>query len=199
MRSFFAVLLLAALAVASPTAHAQIIPSLSFGVAGGPVFASLNDVAGADLENSTGFHAGAFVDVSALALSVRTGAYYLRAGNVQQTVGGVVGETVSADFITIPVELHVQTPTPIVRGYALVGPEFRFPVGESGNLVSKRDVNVAANVGVGAKFTAPLVGVSGFADLRYAFDLTGFAEGQGLQTGNTYKLNAFLVRVGVGL
>lgn len=199
MRSFLVVLFLAALA-AAPAAHAQLVPSLSFGVAGGPVFATLNDVAGADLENSTGFHAGAFVDFSALALSVRTGAYYLRAGNVQQTVGVVGRETVTADFITIPVELHVQTPTPVVRGYALVGPEFRFPVGESGAVVSKRDVNVAANVGVGAKFTAPLVGVSGFADLRYAFDLTGFAEDSGaLTTNNTYRLNAFLIRVGVGL
>lgn len=191
--------LLAALAVGllAPAAHAQIIPQLSFGVAGGPNFASLNDVAGADLDNSTGFHVGAFVDFSALALSVRTGAFYLSAGDVQQ--GGLVGTT-SADFITIPVELHVQTPTPVVRGYALVGPEFRFPVGESALGVDKSAVNVAANVGVGAKFSIPVSGISGFADVRYAFDLTGFAEDTGvLTTDNTYKLNLFMIRVGVGL
>lgn len=188
--------LLAALAVGllAPAAHAQIIPQLSFGAAGGPNFANLSDVADANLDNSTGFHAGVYVDFSALLFSVRTGAYYLSAGEVQRGL-----ETVSADFITIPVELHVTTPTPVVKGYALLGPEFRFPVGESGTLVDTRAVNVAANLGAGAKFKMPVTGFSGFADVRYALDLTGFAEDTVLQTDNSYKLNLFMIRVGVGL
>lgn len=188
--------LLAALAVGllAPAAHAQFIPQLSFGVAGGPNFASLSDVTGGSLDNSTGFHAGVYVDFSALMFSVRTGAYYLRAGDVQQGA-----ETVAADFLTIPVDVQFTTPTPVVRGYALLGPEFRFPIGESGTLVDTRAVNVAANIGAGAKFKMPVTGFSGFGEVRYALDLTGFAENTVLTTDNTYKLNLFMIRVGVGL
>jgi len=193
MRSLLAALVVGLLA---PAAHAQIIPQLSFGVAGGANFASLSDVAGADLDNTTGFHAGVYVDFSALMLAVRTGAFYLRAGEVQQTGQA---EPTSADFLTIPVEVHVTTPTPVVRGYALLGPEFRFPIGESGTLVDTRSVNVAANIGAGAKFKMPVTGFSGFGEVRYALDLTGFAENTVLTTDNTYKLNLFMVRVGVGL
>ena len=188
-------LALAALLVA-PAAHAQLIPSISLGVAGGPNFSSFNEVAGASLDGTTGYHIGIYGDVSIPFISLRTGLYYLSAGDVETTGGDIV----KADFVTIPVDFRFKTPTPVVQGYALVGPEFRFPVGELDEGVFDRNsVNVAANVGVGAAFKAPLVGPSAFLEIRYSQDVTGFASALGASTDNEYKVSLVQVRLGVGL
>ena len=182
------------LGLAAGPASAQV----KLGVSGGLNFASLNDVRDAatevSLENSTGFHAGIYADVSALLVSFRTGVFYLSAGEVQRG-----SETLDATFITVPVELHLQTPTPAVRVYALIGPEARFPVGESITDVETRSVNVAGNVGLGVSFGVPFAGPTAFAEIRYAQDLTGFARDQGLETDNEYELSLFMVRAGIGL
>ena len=190
-----------AAAFLAPVAHAQ-LPSVSVGVAGGLNFASLNDVGSADLGSSTGFHGGVYGDVSLPFIAFRTGVYYLKAGDVETASGD---ELVSANFITVPVDFRFQTPTPVVKAYALAGPEFRFPVGSAedvvggGAVIDRSSVNVAANIGAGVSFKAPLVGPSGFAEVRYSRDVTGFAENTGLATDNTYKVSLFQLRVGVGL
>ncbi len=190
-----------AAAFLAPVAHAQ-LPSVSVGVAGGLNFASLNDVGSADLGSSTGFHGGVYGDVSLPFIAFRTGVYYLKAGDVETASGD---ELVSANFITVPVDFRFQTPTPVVKAYALVGPEFRFPIGsasevvQGGAAIDRSSVNVAANIGAGVSFKAPLVGPSGFAEVRYSRDVTGFAENTGLTTDNTYKVSLFQLRVGVGL
>ena len=197
------VLLAAVVFALAPTAHAQ-LPSISIGVAGGPNFSSFNEINGSTLDGTTGYHAGLFADVSVPFIALRTGVYYLTAGNVQ-TAGGA--DIVKADFVTVPVDFRLQTPTPIVRAYVLAGPEFRFPVSsDDGGIggvgvpsVDRRSVNVAAHVGVGVAFKAPLVGPSAFAELRYSQDVTGFAEEQGLTTDNEYKLSLVQIRLGVGL
>ena len=190
-----------AAAFVAPVAHAQ-LPSVSIGVAGGLNFASLNDVGSADLGSSTGFHGGVYGDVSLPFVAFRTGVYYLQAGEVENAAGD---ELVSADFITVPVDFRFQTPTPVVKAYALAGPEFRFPVGSAedvvggGAVIDRSSVNVAANIGAGVSFKAPLVGPSAFAEVRYSRDITGFAENTGLTTDNTYKVSFVQLRVGVGL
>ncbi len=187
---------LAALALAglllAPFAHAQLIPS--FGVTGGVNFGSLNDVAGADLENSTGFHVGVYGDVGIGPLALRPALLYLRSGEVQAGAS-----TVTADFVTLPIDVKFQTPTPVVKAYALVGPEFRFPVGEGNALVDTKSTNVAVNVGAGVSFNPPLVGPSGFAEVRYALDVSGFAEALDPAISDDYKLSLFMIRVGFGL
>lgn len=189
-------LALAALVLA-PTAQAQLIPSVSLGVAGGPNFSSFNEVGGASLDGTTGFHVGLYGDVSVPFVSLRTGLYYLSAGNVQTASGD---ETIAADFVTVPVDFRFSTPTPVVKAYALVGPEFRFPVGSvDEGVLDKSSVNVAANVGVGASFNPPLVGPSGFLELRYSQDVTGFARVVGVATNNEYKVSLVQLRLGIGL
>ncbi len=185
-----------ALVLAAPAAHAQLLPSVSLGVAGGPNFASLNDVRSGELGSSTGFHVGVYGDVSIPFVSLRTGVYYLRAGDVE--VQGQA-EPTSANFVTVPVDFRVQTPTPIVKAYALVGPEFRFPLGDGGPTLDTRSVNVAANVGIGASFKAPLAGPSGFLELRYSQDVSGFATLVSNNADDTYRVSLVQVRVGVGL
>lgn len=198
MRLFL--LALAALVLA-PAASAQ-LPSISVGVAGGPNFSNFNDVAGAELDGTTGYHIGVYGDVSIPLVAFRTGVYYLSAGDVQ--VAGSDTDLVSAKFITVPVDFRVQTPTPLVKAYLLAGPEFRFPIGSvseavAGNPIDRSSTNVAFNVGVGGAFKAPLVGPSAFLELRYSADVTGFAENTGLTTDNEYKVSLFQVRLGVGL
>lgn len=192
MRLLFAILLVG---LAAPAAHAQFVPSLDIGVAGGPNFASLGDAGTADFDGSTGFHAGIFVDVGALFFSGRTGLYYLRAGDVDTDNNAATdGETLS--FVTIPVDFQLQTPTPIVKAYALIGPEFRFPLNGLATF-DANSVNYALNVGVGVKGSVPVVGYGGFLELRYARDLNGVIDSGAANTD--YKVHLFMIRAGIGL
>ena len=193
----FALALVLALA---PAASAQIIPSIDLGVAGGVNFGSLGDASDAELESSTGFHAGVYADVSALFFSARTGLFYQRIGDIPGAGDGTEDGTVS--FVTVPVDFIFQTPTPIAKAYALIGPEFRFPLGDlnlQGAVAGDEDlvsVNTALNVGIGAKAALPVVGPSGFVELRYAYDLTGIAD---TDSDQSYKVNVVMLRVGVGI
>lgn len=183
--------LVAALALVSSQAQAQIIPSLDLGVAGGVNFASLGDAGSLELDNSTGYHIGAYADFSFLLLSARTGLFYLRAGDIPGQ--GENGEDGTVSFITVPVDFQVQTPTPVIKAYALAGPEFRFPL--QGLEFDREEVNVAANVGVGVKGGVPLVGPSGFLELRYARDFTGIRS----DSDDNVKVHLFMIRAGLGI
>lgn len=186
--------LLAALFVSATPALAQ---GFDLGVAGGINFATLADTRAADLENTTGYHVGAYADVSLPLVAFRVGAYYLQAGDLETATGTPIA---TADFVTVPLDFHIQTPTPVAKAYLLIGPEARFAVDTDANPpINREAVNVAGNVGVGAKFGSPLGGLSGFVEVRYARDLTAFAKDQGLVTDNEYELSLFMLRAGVGL
>ena len=192
MRSFAFPLLLA---LAAP-ATGQIVPTLDLGVAGGVNFASLDQAGGLDLENSTGYHVGLYADVGAGPLHVRTGAYYLRAGDIDGA--GADGDAGTVHFVSVPFDLQVQTPTPVVQAYLLAGPEVRFPL-DGLDTFDTKTANLVANVGVGVKGGVPLVGPSGFLEARYALDLDGFGDQRGDDIGVDVKAHLFLIRVGVGM
>lgn len=181
------------LALAAPHAQAQLVPSLDLGIAGGINFANLSDAGTADLDNSTGFHIGAYADVGVLFFSARTGLYYLRAGNVPNA--GTSGEDGTVSFISIPVDFQFQTPTPFVKAYALIGPEFRFPL-DGIETFERESVNTVANVGLGVKGGLPLFGPSGFLEIRYSYDFSGIRN---TDTDEDFKVNLFLIRAGVGI
>lgn len=193
-------LALALVLALAPAASAQIIPSIDLGVAGGVNFSSLGDAADRELSSSTGFHAGVYADVGVLFFSARTGLFYQRIGDIPGAGDG--GEDGTVSFVTVPVDFLIQTPTPIVKAYGIIGPEFRFPLGDlnlAGAATGDEDlvsVNTAINFGVGAKAGLPLVGPSGFVELRYAYDLTGISNED---TGDSYKVNVVMLRVGVGI
>lgn len=189
------------LALLAPQAQAQIVPSIDLGIAGGVNFADLSDATGLDLESSTGYHIGAYADVGVLLFSARTGLYYLWAGDLRDAASvGSDDEGNSVSFVTVPIDFQIQTPTPLVQAYLLVGPEFRFPVGDFENLTStfdRENVNTILNVGVGVGGGLPLFGPSGFAELRYGYDVTGI--GTDATTDENTKLNLVLLRVGFGI
>lgn len=198
MRSFRYLLLAAVFVAATPLAQAQIIPK--FGVAGGLNFGSLSDAAGLELESSTGYHVGVFGDVGFGPLAARVSVLYVRAGDVGFPVFGDVIETEEAtvSFIAVPVDFKFRFPSPVVKPYALLGPEARFAVGDLADLEAET-IAFALNFGVGAELSA-IVGPSVFAELRYGLDVTGFAPGDaGDAADEDFRVNAFYIRVGVGL
>ncbi len=181
--------LLAALCAAAPLAHAQLIPS--FGVAGGLNFGSLSDAGTADLDQSTGYHVGVFGDFGFGPLGARASILYVKAGDTE-------GDQ-SLSFVSVPVDFQYGLPLPLLRPYALLGPELRFATGDLAD-AEARSVNIAINAGIGAELSA-LVGPSVFAELRYALDVTGFFDDEafGVQTDDSFKVNTFYLRLGVGL
>jgi len=181
-----------ATAFTASSAHAQIIPK--FGVAGGLNFGSLSDAATADFESSTGYHVGIFGDVGFGPLAARASILYVKAGDIGQG-----DDEASVTFIAVPVDFKFRFPSPIVKPYALLGPEARFATGDLAD-ADARSVNFAINAGIGAELDA-LVGPSLFAELRYALDVTGFADDEflGFQTDDSFKVSVFYLRVGVGL
>ena len=201
MRSFRFALLAFALALAVPltatSAHAQIIPK--FGATGGLNFGSLSDAAGADFENSTGYHLGVFGDFGFGPLAARASVLYVKIGNLdelrdEQNV--LIDPDASVSFIAVPVDLQYRFPSPLVKPYALLGPEARFAMGDLADL-NAESIALAFNLGVGAELSA-LIGPKVFAELRYGFDVTGFAPGD-FDGDDSFKVNAFYLRVGVGL
>ena len=175
--------------LAAPPAAAQVIPSVDVGVAGGVNFASLGDAGALDFESSTGYHVGLYADVSVLLFQARTGVYYLRAGEIE-------GQDEAVSFVTVPVDFQLQTPTPVVQAYVLVGPEFRFPLDGLDTEFNTESVNVVGNVGVGVGAGLPLVGPNGFLELRYTFDPTGIADSD---TDVDFTVDVVMIRLGIGI
>ncbi len=209
MRPFRFLLVALALALASaataPFAHAQVIPK--FGLAGGLNFGSLSDATAIDLDQSTGYHVGIFGDVGFGPLAARISVLYVKAGDAQISVGGgtASGGNTSVTFIAVPVDFKFRFPSPVVKPYALLGPEARFPVGDLTDFSGSRSTTLALNFGVGAELSA-IVGPSVFAELRYGLDVTGFVDGGELPGGvgtfdsnDSFKVNAFFLRIGVAL
>ena len=185
------------LALAAPS-QAQVIPNLDLGVAGGVNFASLSDAQTLDLDNSTGYHIGIYADVGVLFASARTGVYYVRAGDIRDDAS-TPSESfdTSFDYVAVPVDFQIKTPTPIFQAYALIGPEFRFPV-DGLDTFETENVQYAGNVGLGVRGGLPLIGPSGYLELRYGRDFSGLRSDAN-SSDDDVKVNLVMIRLGVGI
>ena len=186
------------LALAVPRAEAQLIPSLDLGIAGGVNFANLSDAGSLDLDNSTGYHVGLYADVGVLFASARVGVFYVRAGDIRSDVQVGVGDEFddSYDYVAVPIDFQIKTPTPLVQAYALVGPEFRFAV-DGLDTFDTESVTYAGNVGLGVRGGVPLIGPSGFLELRYGRDFSGINNNDG--SDNDVKVHLVMIRAGIGI
>ncbi|PAP78366.1 outer membrane beta-barrel protein [Rubrivirga marina] len=186
------------LALAAPASQAQIIPSLDLGVAGGVNFASISDATDFDLDSSTGYHIGLYADVGVLFASARTGVYYVRAADIRDDISNPDPNTdTSFDYVAVPIDFQIKTPTPIFQAYALIGPEFRFPV-DGLDTFETENVQYAGNVGLGVRGGLPLIGPSGYLELRYGRDFSGLRSDTGTSDDDV-KVHLVMIRLGVGI
>ncbi len=192
MRVFSLALLLA---LAAPLAQAQIVPSIDLGIAGGVNFASLSDAGSLDLDNSTGYHIGLYADVGVPFVSARAGVYYVSVGDIPEA-GSAEDFDESISYVAVPIDFQVKTPTPLVQAYALVGPEFRFPV-DGLDTFDTQSMTLAGNIGLGVRGGVPLIGPSGFLELRYGRDFSGLKDTE--DDDNDVKVNLVQIRVGFGI
>lgn len=203
MRRISAILFVAVmtLAVTALPARAQFLPS--FGITGGLNFTGLSDAATANLDQATGYHIGAFTSFDVGPIGLKASVLYVRAGDLGFPAGIPIfgNDKASATFIAVPLDLKYGAGTPLVSPYGLIGPEFRFPIGDLAD-ADARNVALALNLGVGADFGF-FIGPSVFAELRYALDMTGFFEdGVGnlpASQDESVRMNMFYLRIGIGL
>lgn len=191
--------LLLALVLAAPAAHAQLIPS--FGVQAGLNFASFSDAASFDTGRSAGFHVGGYGQAGFGPVGLKAGVLYVSGGRIEAQGEAAAREELNVAFVAVPVDLQLRGAFPLVTPYALVGPELRFAVGDLLD-AEARGVAVGASVGAGVD-VRPLVGPRVFAELRYGFDVTGFfrdgVAGVPATENESVRVGLFFARVGVGL
>ena len=89
---------------------------------------------------------------------------YVKAGDV--ATGVPASDNASITFIAVPVDFKFRFPTPVLKPYALLGPEARFLTGDLADFDGSRSMAIALNAGIGAELSA-IVGPSVFAELRY--------------------------------
>ncbi len=187
-----AALLAALLLISAPRAEAQVLPS--FGIVGGLNFGSLGDAATANLDEAVGYHIGAFGDMGFGLFGIRTSVMYVRAGNIAfPSALPVLGDETSVEFIAIPIDLKYGAGLPLVNPYVLVGPELRFPLGGISEDPDAKSTVWAINLGAGADI-GTVIGPRLFAELRYAFDMTGFVD-----RDESIRVSLFYLRLGIGL
>lgn len=185
---------LLALCLAAAPASAQ-----RLGVTAGANFGSLTDAQTVNLRSSTGYHVGVFGGATAGTVGVRAAVLYLHAGDASAVcpegrVCGAVVREVAVDVVSVPVDLQLRFPLAVAAVYVGAGPDLRFPLNDGRPVFDTRSVNVAATGLVGAELS------NVFLELRYAADVTGYARDLDLVDSDTdYKLNTFMVRLGVGI
>jgi hypothetical protein len=196
MRSFRLLLITAGISAAmlfAPASQAQLLPSV--GITGGLNFSNVSDAAAARLDQSVGYHVGAYIDLSLPLVPVgfRGSVLYVRAGDIAfPSPVPFFGSDAAIEFIAVPVDAKFSLGLPLVSPYGFLGPEIRFPMGELRDHDDVRNNAWALNLGVGADIGA-FIGPSFFAELRYGIDLTGFIDAD-----DTIRVSPFYLRVGIG-
>ncbi len=183
------------------------------GVAAGLNFDSFTDIrvfdGNATLDNSTGWHAGVFLDLALGPIALRPGIFYRDLSRIDLSVTGFTDTFgLNVNMIEVPVDVRIRlAPTPLIKPYAVVAPVFAFANSSKSDDVEHavEDFAMSANVGLGLELSAPGLGIRLFPEIRYAFGLSRFINkefqiaGQTVQTTDISRNNAFMLRIGVGL
>lgn len=189
------------LVASAPIAHAQL------GVAAGLNFDRLGDIStqsgSTAFDNATGYHFGVFFDLGAAPISVRPGIFIRRAGDLEWELGGV-SQTFDLTLIEIPVDVRVPLlAAPLVTPYLLAGPVVSIP--RLGDDEVFENLLLSGSIGVGVAIRVPVAGLRLYPELRYAFALSHYIKDTVTVAGVQFdveeqsRLNAFMLRLGVGL
>lgn len=172
-------LLAAALLLGRPgAAGAQI------GVSGGLNFSGLDDLrtadVGAPLENSTGYHLGAFLELGSGAVHLRPGLVYHRLGTYR-----FPDREFDLSAVEVPVDLRVTVlPLPALSGYVLGAPVFTFGRTDEEFDDAVEDLSLSADLGAGVEFSLPGTGLNLMPELRYTFGVTDYLS-ESFQVGGS--------------
>lgn len=185
-------LLLALIASATAPAQAQ------FGVTGGANFSDLGDARVADFDQATGWHVGVYAQAKLVALGVRASVLYMDAGDAILFCDAAPSTCRSfgsapVDLVSVPLDLQLRLPLGLAALYVAGGPDLRFPIEDGRPVFDAQQVNVAASGAVGAEVR------NVFLELRYARDVTRYAQDIGANTETDYELNTVMLRAGIGL
>ena len=186
--------LLVLLASSAAPAQAQL------GVTGGANFSDLGDARAADFDQSTGWHVGVYAQAKLVALGVRASVLYMDAGNALLLCNDIFDDcplsstigTAPVDLVSVPLDIQLRLPLGVAALYVAGGPDFRFPIEDGRPVFDARRVNVAATGAVGAELS------NVFLEVRYARDVTSYAQDIGADTVTDYELNTVMLRAGIG-
>lgn len=155
------------------------------GIGAGLDFNDLDDIeagsADATLDNATGYHFGAFLNLGSGGLSLRPGVFYHRIGTYDFPGGDEL--ELSAVEVPVDVRLTFGATSPLAI-YVLGGPVLTFPrCPDCDDAV--RDTNLTADIGAGLSLGAPGSGLRLQPELRYSVGVTDYFEDQFTVGGTT--------------
>jgi len=180
------------------------------GIAAGLNFDRLGDIStqsgSANFDNATGYHVGLFYELGAAPISVRPGVFIRKAGDVKWDITGS-SEEFDLTLIEVPVDVRVPLlHAPLVKPYIVGGPVVSFPKSNDDDAQHAfEDLLLSGSLGVGVEVHVPVIGLTLFPELRYAFGLSRFMKdaitvgGVEFNVEDQSRLNAVMLRVGVGL
>lgn len=183
--------------IASAAAPAQ----AQFGVTGGANFSDLGEARVANFDQATGWHVGVYAQAKLVALGVRASVLYMDAGDAFLLCDDILDdcalsssfERAPVDLVSVPLDLQLRLPLGLAAFYVAGGPDLRFPIEDGRPVFDAQQVNVAASGAVGAEVR------NVFLELRYARDVTRYAQDIGADTETDYELNTVMLRAGIGL
>ncbi len=202
------VALIALLALPAVSAQAQV----RLGILGGANFSALEDVTAGEslveLDNATGYHIGAFLDIGFGAFGIRPAVYYLDAGPLFDGADFLDRDDFNLVYVSVPVDLRYSLGVGPIKPYILAGPELRILASaqdapdELQDQLS--DLVMNGGVGLGVEISIPGVGLTLYPQIRYSFSLSEWLdrsyeiEGVSITTDDGQKPNMWLLSLGVG-
>lgn len=175
---------LVALAVLVLTPHRS-NGQVQFGLVGGANFASLDDFSSGDnlisLENRTGFHLGAFLDIGSASWGIRPGIYYLNAGPLFEGATFINDDHFDLNYVAIPIDVRFNLGVGPIQPYLITGPEFHLLA--SGDMPGEIRDNLKSavvdwSIGAGLAIGMPGSGLVLYPQLRYNFAISDFARNE---------------------
>ncbi len=159
---------------------------IDYSFSAGPNFTTLEvdfqNIQNPQYDAVLGFYASLYGGLSFGPVSVHGGAMFVNAGAIFDGSDFLDKDNFDVNFITIPVDVRVFLPlSPIAQPYLAGGGELRYRLDLSDadadfeEALSRR--SAAASIGVGVRFSAPILGISLSPELRYAIDLEGLTDG----------------------
>jgi Outer membrane protein beta-barrel domain len=188
------------------------LAQVRLGLLGGANFSALKDMTAGEspveLDNATGYHIGAFLDIGFGAFGIRPAVYYLDAGPLFEGADFLDRDDFNLVYVSVPLDLRYSLGVGPIKPYLLAGPELRILTSaqEAPEALKDQlsDLVMNGGVGLGVEISIPGVGLTLYPQIRYSFSLSEWLdrsyeiEGISITTDDGQKPNMWLLSLGVG-